>query len=148
RLRIAIPEDYFFEVMDPEVSAAFEAAMLALTDFGWSVETTRLPAAHYAVGAEVAILSAEAAAHHLPRLKRQAAEYSADVRVQLDAGLMISATDYLLGQRARRYITDEFSAALDTFDLLAMPTIPTTAPRLGDDEINISGVTIQTASAL
>lgn len=148
RLRIGIPQDYFLDVIDPEVRAAFDAAVSVLEELGWSVQPVRLPSLTYALGAELAILSAEASAYHKKTMSEKAALYSRDVRIELDAGMMISAGDYLLAQRARRLIVEELSGILRAVDLLVVPTLPVTAPKLGAATIEVGGAAMPTPDVL
>ncbi|MRX37576.1 amidase [Aminobacter sp. MDW-2] len=148
RLRIGVPQDYFLKVVDKEVHSAFEAALEVLESLGWLVEPVSFASLKYAAGAELAIISAEASAYHRKSMERSAGLYSRDVRIELDAGMMISATDYLMGQRARRLIRDEFSDVLTNVDILAVPTLPLTAPKLGTATVEVGGTTMSTLSAL
>ncbi|MDA8219666.1 MAG: amidase, partial [Dehalococcoidales bacterium] len=63
-LRIAILKEYVADPTDPEVAAAFQAAVAALQRLGAAVEEVSLPEARYAVPASTAIMSAEASNYH------------------------------------------------------------------------------------
>jgi aspartyl-tRNA(Asn)/glutamyl-tRNA(Gln) amidotransferase subunit A len=138
-LRIGLPREHFFEVVDPEVRDAFDVSIDILKGIGWSVKEVSIPHLRYALGAELAILNAEASGYYRDRVRDRADDISSGVREPLDAGMMVLATDYLLGQRVRRVIMEDFAAAFDKVDLLATPTIPITAPRIGQMEVQVSG---------
>jgi aspartyl-tRNA(Asn)/glutamyl-tRNA(Gln) amidotransferase subunit A len=72
-------------------------------------------------------------------MRLRAEDVSANVRKELDSGAVVLATDYLLGQRVRRVIAEEFAAVLRRVDLLATPTIPIPAPRIGQSTVEIGG---------
>ena len=72
----------------------------------------------------------EAANAHLPWLRTRLADYGADVRARLLAGLMLPSTAYVTGLRARRWARAEYERALGGYDLLVAPAMPITAPRL------------------
>src|SRR5690606_12826421 len=108
---------------DTDVRAAFEAALDVLSGFGWTIEGVSLPHLRYGGGAELAILGAESTSYHREMMRRRADDVSANVRRELDAGMMLPATDYLLGQRVRRLIIDDFAAALARVDVIVTPTI-------------------------
>ncbi len=148
RLRIGIPREHYFDVIDPDMRAAFDAAIATLEGLGWSVEDVSLPRIRYALGAELAILSAEAASFHRRAIRQRGNDISPNVRREIDTGETILATDYLLGQRARRLIADDFAAALSKVDLLATPTIPIPAPRIGQTEVELDGASFSALDAI
>lgn len=137
--RIGIPKDHYLDVVDPDVRKSFDQAIQVLADAGGQVKKVSLPHIRYALGAELAIISAEASAFHRETMKRQAMSVSSDVRRELDAGMVILATDYILGQRVRRIIAAEFSHALREVDVLASPTIPIPAPKIDQVDVEIEG---------
>lgn len=138
-LRIGIPREHYFDILDPDVRAAFDASIEVLKSFGWRVEPISLPRIRYALGAELAILSAEAACFHRHTMRKRAEDVSPNVRRELDAGATVLATDYLLGQRVRRLIAEDFAEALSKVDVLATPTTPIPAPRIGQMTVEIGG---------
>jgi aspartyl-tRNA(Asn)/glutamyl-tRNA(Gln) amidotransferase subunit A len=144
-LRVGIPREHFLDLVDGEVRAAFDASLRTLEGFGWRIEEVSIPNLRYALGAELAILSAEASSYHREMMRVRANDVSSDIRKELDSGMVLLATDYLLGQRVRRIIAEEFRAAFRKVDVLATPTIPIPAPRIEQSEVHIAG---QTLSAL
>ncbi len=147
-LRIGVPAHYFLDTIDPEVRAAFETSLDTLRALGHSVETVVLPHLKYALGAELAILASEASAYHRDRMRMQANDFSSNVRRELDAGMTVLATDYLLGQRVRRLICRDFAEVFTKLDVLATPTIPIVAPRIGAATVSIEGVDYPALNAI
>ncbi|MET0939113.1 MAG: amidase [Gaiellaceae bacterium] len=76
------------------------------------------------------IMLPEATNAHLPWLRTRLADYGADVRARLLAGLLLPSTAYTTGLRARRWAQAEHDRALGEYDLLVAPAMPITAPRL------------------
>ncbi|KAA0971901.1 Asp-tRNA(Asn)/Glu-tRNA(Gln) amidotransferase subunit GatA [Aureimonas fodinaquatilis] len=138
-LRIGVPQDYFLDLVDVEVHAAFDASLECLQSIGCKVHPVSLPSMKYALGAELAILGSEASAYHRDRLKRQAEDYSPNVRRELLAGLTILASDYLLGQRVRGLICKDFATAFQNVDVIATPTVPIVAPLIGATQVVVNG---------
>jgi len=138
-LRVGVPKEHFFDTLDPDVRSAFEDSIQSLKSLGASIREVRLPKLRYALGAELAILSAEASAYHRPTMLKQPNDVSPNVRKELDAGMVVLAADYLLAQRARRLIAEEFASAFDDIEVLATPTIPIPAPRIDQAEVEIDG---------
>ena len=52
----------------------------------------------------------EATSAHLPWLRTRLADYGADVRARLLAGLLLPATAYVTGLRARRWVRERARA--------------------------------------
>ena len=144
-LRVGIPREHFLDLVDGEVRAAFDSSLRTLEGFRYSIEEVSIPNLRYALGAELAILGAEASSYHREMMRIRADDVSSDIRRELDSGMVLLATDYLLGQRVRRIIAEEFRVAFRKVDVLATPTIPIPAPRIDQSEVHIAG---QTLSAL
>jgi aspartyl-tRNA(Asn)/glutamyl-tRNA(Gln) amidotransferase subunit A len=146
--RVGIPREHFLDLVDGEVRAAFEASLRTLEGLGYSIQEVSIPNLRYALGAELAILSAEASSYHREMMRVRADDVSSDIRRELDSGMVLLATDYLLGQRVRRIIAEEFRAAFQKVDVLATPTIPIPAPRIGQSEVNLAGQTMSTLNVI
>ena len=76
------------------------------------------------------MLLPEARDAHLPWLRTRLADYGADVRARLLAGVFLPSTAYVTGLRARRWAREEYERALGGYDLLVAPAMPVPAPRL------------------
>jgi len=61
----------------------------------------------------------------------------AQVRLRLEAGFFISGVDYIQAQRARRLFYHHSADLLKKVDLLAGPTVPITACKIGTREVKI-----------
>jgi aspartyl-tRNA(Asn)/glutamyl-tRNA(Gln) amidotransferase subunit A len=140
-LRIGLARSVFFEHLQADVRVAVEAAARALEGLGAALQECALPRMRHAGAALFAIISAEAMAYHEPLLAKHAAAYGPDVRSRLLAGQFVLATQYLKAQRARRVIAAEVDQALTAVDALLLPTTPVPAPRCGDHEVTLDGVT-------
>ena len=147
-LRVGVPREHFLDLIDGEVREAFEGSLRTLEGFGCRIEEVSIPNLRYALGAELVILGAEASSYHREMMRIRADEVSSDIRRELDSGMVLLATDYLLGQRVRRIIIEEFHAAFQKVDVLATPTIPIPAPRIDQSEVNIAGQSISVLSAI
>ena len=63
--------------------------------------------------------------------------YGADVRTLLEVGEMLLATHYLLAQRYRTLLRNEFLAAFRKVDVFLCPTLPFTVARAGEMKVVI-----------
>jgi aspartyl-tRNA(Asn)/glutamyl-tRNA(Gln) amidotransferase subunit A len=116
-----------FEEADPEVAAACEAA---LGELPGRLQPVTIPLLEEIATITQLIMLPEATAMHLPWLRTRLADYGADVRARLLAGLFLPPTAHATGLRARRWVREEYERALGGFDVLVAPAMPITAPRL------------------
>ncbi|MEK7406569.1 MAG: amidase [Acidobacteriota bacterium] len=137
-LRIGLPENFYFDRVDPEAAAAVRRAAETAQSLGARIVPVRVPdmAAMNAVGR--IIVQAEASAVMEPYLGERE-KFGADVRALLDQGRLLAATDYIHAQRLRRLMKQQFAALWKQADCLFTPTTPTAAPRIGKLTIEIDG---------
>jgi aspartyl-tRNA(Asn)/glutamyl-tRNA(Gln) amidotransferase subunit A len=137
-VRIGLPENYYFDAVDPAAEQAVRRMARAAQSLGAAVVPVRVPdlAAYNAV-ARVILLS-EASALMEPYLSRRQ-DFGPDVLALLDQGRFLAATDYVNAQRLRRVMQKEFSGVWAHADFLFTPTAPAGAPRIGQTTIQIAG---------
>jgi aspartyl-tRNA(Asn)/glutamyl-tRNA(Gln) amidotransferase subunit A len=76
----------------------------------------------------------EAAAYHQSMLRARGERYTDDVRVFLEAGELMLASQYLKVLRVRTLVKEAFRQAFEGIDAIVCPTLPTTAARVGQQE--------------
>jgi aspartyl-tRNA(Asn)/glutamyl-tRNA(Gln) amidotransferase subunit A len=116
-----------FDDAEPAVAELCERAVDALPGRKEQVE---LPLHEEISTITQLIMLPEATNAHLPWLRTKLADYGADVRARLLAGLLLPPTAYVTGLRARRWARSEHERALGAYELLVAPAMPITAPRL------------------
>jgi aspartyl-tRNA(Asn)/glutamyl-tRNA(Gln) amidotransferase subunit A len=146
--RLGIPQEFYFEQLDPEVRDSVRAAIRMLERSGAQVEEVSLPLSTYAAAAGRIISSTEATAIHEPFLKTRITDYSPDVRAGLLVGQVILGKHYLKAQRLRTLIRQEMAAALRRVDALVTPTVPIPAPRVGQTVVPIDQESLDISWAL
>ena len=129
-IRIGIPREYFFDVIDPEIEQAVSEAVRVLEGLGASVDQVSIPVLEHSIPISSTILLAEAAAVHMERLRQRPNDIGADVRGRLEQGALTTATDYIKAQQARTVFNRDLADAMRHYDLLMTPTSPVTAPRI------------------
>lgn len=147
-LRIGVPKEYFEVPLDSEVSQVVRKAIDLLGELGASVREVSFPMYQHAQAISGTILMAEAAAYHRELLARDGDKLYPPVRLRLEAGLFITAADYLKAQQARALFNREARDLLQEVDLLAGPVEPVTAPELLSTEVQAGGHTVGTTAAL
>ncbi|MGA2186186.1 MAG: amidase [Bryobacteraceae bacterium] len=126
-LMIGVPENFFFDDVDPEVSHAVKHAAEACIHAGAHIEHVVVPDMDLLNAVSRTITLAEAAAIFEP-WAGQRADFGEDVLALLDQGRMLPATAYVNAQRLRRELIAAFRGLLETVDLLLTPATPTPAP--------------------
>ncbi|MCH8206722.1 MAG: aspartyl/glutamyl-tRNA amidotransferase subunit A [Chloroflexi bacterium] len=146
-VRIGVPKEYFFDVVDAEVERAVSKAARVLEGLGASVDQVSIPVLEHTIPISSTILLAEAAAVHMEHLRQRPDDIGTDVRGRLQQGALTSATDYIKAQQARTVFNRQVADAMQDYDLLLAPTAPVTAPRI-DQTTVVVGDTEESVLAL
>ena len=147
-IRIGVPREYFDAPLDTEVAEAVRAAIAVLEQMGAAVTEVSLPMFPDSQAISGTILMAEAAAYHRELLAKDGDKLDPAVRLRLEAGLFVSAADYLKAQQGRAKFNREMAAVFREVDLLAGPAEPITAPPILATEVDIDGQRVGTTAAL
>jgi aspartyl-tRNA(Asn)/glutamyl-tRNA(Gln) amidotransferase subunit A len=130
-LRIGVPSDLFFEGVDAPVEQAVRAAIGVLRDRGAELVDVALPHTKDGYFPLLAILGAEASAFHAARLRDRPDDFGEDVRLRLQFGRELRATDVVVARRWQWLVREDFRRAFERCDVLATPTLPHVAPTIG-----------------
>ena len=154
-LRIGLPREYQMEGLDPEVKAATDAAVKQLEGLGAEVKEISLPHTEYAIATYYIIATAEASAN-LARFegvrygarvdgadpeemnrKTRGAGFGEEVKRRIILGTYVLSSGYydayyLRAQKVRTLIRQDFLKAFEEVDLIASPTTPTPAFKIGE----------------
>jgi len=145
-LRIALPENFFMERVDPEVEASIRAAFDTAIGAGGRVVEVQVPDMEALRAAAVTCLLVEAAATLRPFLDRRA-DFGADILAMLDQGKAIPGIDYIEAQRTRRRIGRQFARLFEQVDCIFTPAAPMTAPKIGETTVDIRGAAEEVRAA-
>ncbi|MBI3030176.1 MAG: Asp-tRNA(Asn)/Glu-tRNA(Gln) amidotransferase subunit GatA [Candidatus Rokubacteria bacterium] len=157
-LRVGIPSEYVIEGMDPEVGKAVSAAIEALKGLGAKTEKVSLPTTDYALAAYYLIAPAEASSN-LARYdgvkyghraaggkdliqmygRTRAEGFGPEVKRRIMLGTYALSAGYYdayygKAQRVRTLVRRDFQQAFERVDVLACPTTPSVAFKLGEKE--------------
>jgi aspartyl-tRNA(Asn)/glutamyl-tRNA(Gln) amidotransferase subunit A len=155
-LTVGVPREYFGEGLGPEVERAVREAIRVYESLGATVKEVSLPHSPYAVATYYLVATAEASSN-LARYDgvhygRRAAEYGdlkemysrsrdegfgPEVKRRIMLGTYALSSGYkdayyLKALKVRRLIKDDFDRAFAGCDVLAGPTSPTPAFRIGE----------------
>jgi aspartyl-tRNA(Asn)/glutamyl-tRNA(Gln) amidotransferase subunit A len=138
-LRIGVPTDYFFDVIDGEVRDSFDNAIELLVTAGADVLEVRLPHVHLSDAAGGAIIYAEFAALHETHFARLAELGRRYTQRELVSSQFCGATDYLRAARVLHVMQHDFQNVFDVVDALVVPGMVATAPPLDTLEFSVDG---------
>ncbi|MRT42813.1 amidase [Enterobacteriaceae bacterium RIT702] len=135
-LRIGLLPEVHQQVQ-PDVANAYDHMVQWFSAKGARCQTLNFTGLDQAVNALVLINLAEPASLHAAWLAERQEEYGADVRKLLQAGLGISAVEYLQAQRFRTGLRMQLLQHLNQVDVILVPTLPFTAPHKGLEAIQM-----------
>ena len=156
-LRIGVPRAFIAGV-DPAVAQAFDAALATWTDLGATVVDIALPNAGLAIPVYYLIATAEASSNlarydgarygyrttlspkdSLREMYERTRDegFGAEVKRRIMLGTYVLSAGYydayyLKAQQVRAKVRDDYAAAFATVDVVATPTTPTPAFKLGE----------------
>jgi aspartyl-tRNA(Asn)/glutamyl-tRNA(Gln) amidotransferase subunit A len=135
-VRIGIPEEFFFEDLEPGLGECVRAAAAQLADLGAELVDIVLPGGADATDICSRLIRADALARHRERLESRREDFGADVAERLTTGYAIQGWEvaelvqrmYEWRRRMRRLFRDEV-------DLVLTPTAVATAPPIEGAEM-------------
>ena len=138
-LRMGVPSNHYFEMLDPEVEASARQALAALEELGAETREVSLPSMEY-FGALRFAAMADSVVTHEPLIKANREDYGPDVLYRTLAGQFVLGRDYSKAMKVQRIIKEEHARVLQDVDFLVMPTAPFAAPPILDEFITVDGV--------
>ncbi|MBB3084637.1 amidase [Geodermatophilus sabuli] len=133
-LTIGLPTNYFFDDVDPQVETFVREAVAVLAANGATVREVEIPYAQQMMAVEFGLIVPEASAYHQSMLRARGEHYQDDVRIFLEVGEVMLASQYLKVLRVRTLIKEAFREAFEGLDAIVCPTLPATAARVGQQE--------------
>ena len=137
-VRVGVPSNYFFDIVDTEVRAALDRAINSLKEFGAELVEVSFQTLQYAEVLQ-ALFVPEGVVVHEQFLKNHREAYSEDLAQRMLAGQFVLARDFIKGMKVQRLIKEEFAAVLQQVDLIAAPTTICPAFPIGAETVTIEG---------
>jgi aspartyl-tRNA(Asn)/glutamyl-tRNA(Gln) amidotransferase subunit A len=155
-LKIGIPDEYFIEGMDPEVEASVKAALDVLKKEGAELVSVSLPHTEYAVAVYYLVATAEASSNlarydgvkyglridpdgNLLKMYKATREegFGGEVKRRIMLGTYALSAGYYdayykKASQVRTLIKNDFDTAFNACDVIATPTAPTAAFKIGE----------------
>jgi aspartyl-tRNA(Asn)/glutamyl-tRNA(Gln) amidotransferase subunit A len=139
-LKMGIPSNYYFDLIDPEVDTAVRQAIAALEKLGVEARQVALPTMQYAGALRIAGMADSIVAHE-PYLASHRDDYGPTVLYRTLAGQFVLARDYSKALKVQRLIKEEYARVLQEVDFLVTPAAPVAAWRIDSETITLHGET-------
>lgn len=130
---LGVPSNYFFDDLDPDVEAAVRRAVAVLESQGATLREVEVPHAEHLMALEFGLTVPEASAYHQGMLRAKGDLYTDDVRVFLEAGELMLATQYIKVLRVRTLVKEAWKSAFEGVDALVAPSLPAPAAQVGQE---------------
>ncbi|MBV8085943.1 MAG: hypothetical protein JO247_14135, partial [Chloroflexi bacterium] len=134
-LRIGVPGTYFNEQVQADVWDAYQGALRVLHGLGAETVAVRFET----LGPNPRRGSSESALFHEQWLRERPGDYDPRIRAGFERGLDVTGLEMAAGLRWRERLTVEMRRIFQECDVLATPTVPVTASRIGVDEVDMNG---------
>ena len=134
-----VPEPYFCDRLHPQVRAALDRTRRSLVSAGHEVRSVAIEHAARTADVYLHIVLPEASWYHTAMLSEQADRYSPGVRLRLEMGRYVLAEDYVRAMHLRELLRSAVNAALQSCDVLLLPSQPIPAPELGVTTVDVDG---------
>ncbi len=155
-LKVGIPKEYFIEGIDPDVASSIDSALKTLKGLGAELVPVSLPHTEYAVSVYYLVATAEASsnlarydgvryglradgAQNLLEMYKMTRDtgFGAEVKRRIMLGTYALSSGYYdayykKASQVRTLIKNDFDSAFQLCDVIATPTAPTAAFRLGE----------------
>lgn len=137
-LRVGVIEGYSLHHVQPAVEKSVRSALEVLATAGAFTVDVAVADIEGNISAQLTVEAAEPSTYHQRWLRERPEDYGDDVRLLLEAGELLLATQYLQAQRYRALLRQQTLAALSAADVLVCPTLPFAATPLGDVTVEIT----------
>ena len=137
-LKMGIPANYYFDLVDEEVEQAVRRAIAALEELGVESTEVSLASMEYAGALRFAGM-ADTLVTHEAFLTSNREDYGPDTLYRTLAGQFVLGRDYSKAMKVQRIIKEEHARVLNTVDFLVTPTAPVAVPRIDAKNITLGG---------
>lgn len=126
KLRLGIPDQFFFDDLDPEVAAAFDEAIRMARSMASEIKSVSIP-----VDTDRTVHLYEAYKYHAKYLPGSADKYQTETLRRIMAGEKVTADEYQ-GKKADLLELRRKAARIFDDDLILTPTVPVLPPVIAD----------------
>ncbi|MFU1794583.1 amidase [Paenibacillus azoreducens] len=141
-LRVGVPTSYFNEHIDPETYLLYRDSLEALESLGAILIDTDVSFIAGNADVSLTIAASEAGFIHKSRMACCLSQYGEDARALLESSLKITALRYIEALKKKEMYINAFDRLFrESIDVLATPTIPLPARKIGVNEVHFGSYT-------
>ncbi len=144
-LRIAVPRNYYFESLDPDVASAVEEAIRTFEKLGATISEVTVDGAESALENLVTLIYADACVVHEERLHGHDEKWAAQTIERMRMALSQTSRDYARALRFKETWQRTLKRMFTDHDLLLTPTLPHLPPPIEDNQ-SLSEATTRVAA--
>jgi aspartyl-tRNA(Asn)/glutamyl-tRNA(Gln) amidotransferase subunit A len=127
RLRVGVPQDYFFDDLDVEVASTLNHAQDTIRTIVAQIKEVRLD-----VPTDRTLQKAESYANHAESVAKRPELYDPETLRRIRSGENVSAAEYIQQRRELERVRRSIRSIFADIDLLVTPTTPMPAPSIAE----------------
>ena len=139
----AIRELLYSDIVEPEVRGGVLAARAVMEELGATVEEVSMPVTAHCGTMGTVLINTESAAVYRDWTRERLREFSRSNRTVLLSGSIMPAQAYVKVQKLREMLRREVLEALESYDVLILPTAKRCAPPVNEDPVLTSKQTVR-----
>ncbi len=151
-LRMGIPKEWFFDLVEPETLGAVEKGIRALKGLGMASRHVSIPLVTTSIENSHTLRVVEAGVSLGPMVDKDPEKYGKVVRDSIATGRATAATAYAAAQEYRQKLRCQLRDAFASVDVIITPTTPMAAPLLTeflyDTDYKVNGKSVPLGYAL
>jgi aspartyl-tRNA(Asn)/glutamyl-tRNA(Gln) amidotransferase subunit A len=133
-MSLGVPKEWFYDDLDPDVAKAVPEAINMLAKIGASTVEVEMPHLSDEAIRRSTIVPAEAFTYHEEVLSRRPEQFGPVVRGRIEAGMGVTATQYIRALQARQQLMREARLRMAHIDALVTPTTRIPSLRVEENE--------------
>lgn len=127
-LRIAVPTNFFFDDINPQVESLVRRAIDVLASLGAQIVELAIPRAEEAHGHMRHIARGDGAAFHAERIATEPEKFGPEELDRLMLGVHATGVEYAQSMEWMRRWRRQLAELFETIDVIASPTVPIITP--------------------
>lgn len=147
-LRVGVPKNYLNEHLNDSAWILYKEALENLETLGAILIEVNIPFKDDDLDLSFAIGIAEAGYVHEQSIASALDSFGPDVKASLQTSHAITALDYIKALQRKKELTEQFGRLFDNVDVIASPTMPDTAQKIGQETMIINGAKDSTFHAM
>jgi aspartyl-tRNA(Asn)/glutamyl-tRNA(Gln) amidotransferase subunit A len=128
-VRVGVPREFFYEDVDPEISAAAEAALAVVAEMTIDISEITLE-----VSTDRTLQLAESYEYHQRWSEESPDSYNPETLRRIRAGAKVTAEQYRSAKQDLMRERERIKSVFKKIDVLITPTVPVPPPRIADLE--------------